>query len=982
MSSPCPPESFPMLIPEAVTSNSQTNPGGLFYTFAELEPSTEVINITHLEFGRATHRAAQILRPNREGSDGQVVAFIALSDTVLYHAILVGLITANLIPFPISPRNSAAAVVKLLRKTACHRLIATCVTLEPLISGIKEKINQLDPEFCLDIEEVPSLARVYPNLGFETPEWDFQPYAAYIRPSLDDICIYLHSSGSTGLPKAIGQTHRALMQWSSFAAVTEMRDYVPQPIGSMALPSFHVLGMYGQLLRPLYGGICAAVYPPVARSPNALPVFPSPDNILDHAQKTKCNGITVIPALLATWSNSPDAVAYLKNLHLVAWSGSSLPQRLGKFLFDAGIKLRVMYGATEFGAISTIVPLKGDEHEWEWLRFPESQVKLRWIPQGDGIFECQVLTWENHNVMVENLQDVKGYATSDLFINHPKKKHLWKIVGRIDDVIVHTSGEKTVPTPMEDIVMSSPFVTGAVMFGREREQTGILIETIPSLQIDVRDATQLTELRNKLWPMIEEANKIAPAFSRIFKEMIIATSVDKPFPRAGKGTVMRKAAISLHALEIEALYDTIETQMNITDTLKSPPTWETTAIQGWLLEIAADLSNGTKILAEFECHFLTTADPGCYAVFQRITVQRAADGVAQNLIYSYPTISQLSVFLNGLVVGKPNETGDPKLLIEKMVSTYISGLAPAVVSRRKANDPVVVVLTSSTGNLGSHVLVSLLNDDKVTKVYAFNRPSSPVGPTLAERHRIIFDDRGLDTALLASPKLTLVEGQIDWKNLGVKPDLYNEILHNTGLNVSCVRIGQVCGALPKGAWATSDWVPILVKTSIALGRLPLANGLVSWIDFETVAQALMDVAFSALKNSEHELYPALNLVHPRPVAWNFVMTTLRDTMKQTNGSTELQLVGFSDWCTELETSAASGQYPKDSERLPGLKLLGFFRHLVKVSVGHVDSEIEGRNFCMDKMQALSSALKEADSIRTENVEAWVRYWSLSGFISL
>ncbi|KAJ6534550.1 hypothetical protein B0H10DRAFT_1859289, partial [Mycena sp. CBHHK59/15] len=176
---------------------------------------------------------------------------------------------------------------------------------------------------------------------------------------------------------------------------------------------------------------------------------------------------------------------------------------------------------------------------------------------------------------------------------------------------------------------------------------------------------------------------------------------------------------------------------------------------------------------------------------------------------------------------------------------------------------------------------------------------------------------------------------------------------------------------------------ILVKTSIALGRLPLANGLVSWIDFETVAQALMDVAFSALKNSEHELYPALNLVHPRPVAWNFVMTTLRDTiMKQTNGSTELQLVRFSDWCTELETSAARGQYPKDSERLPGLKLLGFFRHLVKVSVGHVDSEIEGRNFCMDKMQALSSALKEADSIRTENVEAWVRYWSLSGFISL
>ena len=29
-------------------------------------------------------------------------------------------------------------------------------------------------------------------------------------------------------------------------------------------------------------------------------------------------------------------------------------------------------------------------------------------------------------------------------------------VGRVDDVIIHSSGEKTVPGPMEDIIMSSP----------------------------------------------------------------------------------------------------------------------------------------------------------------------------------------------------------------------------------------------------------------------------------------------------------------------------------------------------------------------------------------------------------------------------------------------------------------------------------------------------------------------------------------------
>jgi hypothetical protein len=66
----------------------------------------------------------------------------------------------------------------------------------------------------------------------------------------------------------------------------------------------------------------------------------------------------------------------------------------------------------------------------------------------------------------------RGYATSDLWERHPTKDYLWKLyvfhpavfssiiqpkfsVGRVDDVIIHSSGEKTVPAPMEDIILSS-----------------------------------------------------------------------------------------------------------------------------------------------------------------------------------------------------------------------------------------------------------------------------------------------------------------------------------------------------------------------------------------------------------------------------------------------------------------------------------------------------------------------------------------------
>lgn len=85
-----------MLIPDVISLNSKTNSSRPFYIYANLE-STEITTITNLEFGRATHRFAHLLRPNHEGPDGQVVALLALSDTVLYHAAVAGLMTASFI---------------------------------------------------------------------------------------------------------------------------------------------------------------------------------------------------------------------------------------------------------------------------------------------------------------------------------------------------------------------------------------------------------------------------------------------------------------------------------------------------------------------------------------------------------------------------------------------------------------------------------------------------------------------------------------------------------------------------------------------------------------------------------------------------------------------------------------------------------------------------------------------------------------------
>ncbi|KAJ7811481.1 hypothetical protein B0H14DRAFT_3755089 [Mycena olivaceomarginata] len=249
---------------------------------------------------------------------------------------------------------------------------------------------------------------------------------------------------------------------------------------------------------------------------------------------TKCRSLITVPVMLATWSKSSAVVKYLKTLDRILFAGRPLPQRIGDDPVKQRLRLMSAYGATEFGALLSLIPYEDDIKEWAWFRV-SPLVKVRWAPQGDGTFECQILAWENHTAMVDNLDDIKGYVTSDLCVNHPQKKHLWKLVGRLDEVITHSSGEKTVLGPMQDIIMSGPHITSAGMFGCER----------PQVKIDVHNVTQLAELRTNIWPIIEEANENAAAFSRIFKKMILIASSDKPLPRAGKGTIQSKAAINV-----------------------------------------------------------------------------------------------------------------------------------------------------------------------------------------------------------------------------------------------------------------------------------------------------------------------------------------------------------------------------------------------------------------------------------------------------
>lgn len=108
-------------------------------------------------------------------------------------------------------------MVNLLKKTDCHHLLATRITLQELLEGISVELQKEEPGYQLLVEEIPSLQEIYPNLGHEREDDPFVPCPSQKeRPALTDTAIYLHSSGSTGFPKAIPQTYEILIHWASF----------------------------------------------------------------------------------------------------------------------------------------------------------------------------------------------------------------------------------------------------------------------------------------------------------------------------------------------------------------------------------------------------------------------------------------------------------------------------------------------------------------------------------------------------------------------------------------------------------------------------------------------------------------------------------------------------------------------------------------------------------------------------------------------
>lgn len=366
-------------------------------------------------------------------------------------------------------------------------------------------------------------------------------------------------------------------------------------------------------------------------------------------------------------------------------------------------------------------------------------------------------------------------------MKHPTKPY-HKFIGRIDDVLVLANGEKYNPVGSESIINGHPLVRGALIVGMRKTQVALLVEKSENAPASDQ------EFIDAIWPAIEKANKSAPGHGQLFKGMIIIAKPDKPFPRAGKGTIQRARAVKMYESEIEDFYKAIES---------SSEAQEDRAPAAGMPVMKVPLESVQKFVQDHMSHILqgreiTPTEDFSVLGFDSLQTTELSNNIRSGLrpflqpkqleklnlrfIYENPTAEKLGAaiyeLMNSSATNGAEEAGTSQKNLDKvnaLIEKYTTNLpVKAPITVKCQGKDLHVVVTGSSGYLGQYIVLRLLQDPKVSKVICFNRSSD------AEAKYLSKGGPKLDTS-----RLEFLQVSFGAPNFGLPTAKYQELVDRT-----------------------------------------------------------------------------------------------------------------------------------------------------------------------------------------------------------
>ncbi|KAI0509753.1 hypothetical protein F5B22DRAFT_615931 [Xylaria bambusicola] len=680
-------------------------------------------HLSYHDLDNASSRAAWFIEQNLKGQDK---FFYMGSNDIRYVVwVLAAMKTRKCVVFP-SPGNSVSANAALFEKVGATTLFHAPEVgemLSPLLAATKATIT---PVVTLGYQELLSGEPVEP--------YSFEGTFDEVR---DIRFLGLHTSGTSGHPKPIYYTHLGATGMVAFldpevadqsaSGQTSLRKLLfGQTIGHF-FPLFHFGGIAPMLSNIQCDGSTAVLLYPGTR--------PAPGNVTTLLRVGNCTAAFLPPAILEPMVDHPPALEALSQLDIVAYSGGAVNPIRGQELAKHIKEFYPILASTETSPIHSRSP--GDSSRWNAFNFIDAGQRLEEV--APGFYELVIprtsLTEKSSAIFHTFPHLQTEYRTSDLFSPIDDKKEWWVYRGRADNWMTLSTGLKMDPTDAENIISSHPDVQGAIIAGAFRFQPCLLIE----LRQPPSDEAAQAKALDTLWSTIAKANEKAPKAGRIPRELVLFANESKPFLRASKGTIQRVLTIREYADEIDRLYASTEESL-LTSGLPSLESIEPESIITLLRAIFSQtLYDADTFLDADDDLFLRGLDSlGISIVLARLKAALRVNGVHDSkiqliknqIIYKGPTLRQMAGVISSILssTGSPDgsDTSSDQILLDQLLGTYEQKLQTIISSNSKNStgttpDGQTVVLTGSTGSVGSYILASLLARKDVKKIFCLNR---------------------------------------------------------------------------------------------------------------------------------------------------------------------------------------------------------------------------------------------------------------------
>jgi fatty-acyl-CoA synthase len=379
---------------------------------------------------------------------------------------------------------------------------------EALAQTVREKRGRLKVDVAMCSEEElpagsPPGVLAYENFIADASD-DASVYASFDERTAASLC---YTSGTTGNPKGVLSTHRALVLHAMTARTSDLFDLRPTSTACAVVPLCHAHGSWGLPFAAAITG-CALVLPGLQLDGASLA------ETINAQRITLANGVPTIWQGLITYLVATGQT--VQTLTRIVVAGSAPPPALVKSFEERyGVDVCHVWGMTETGPCGTSgAPLRGST----------ADALLKKAKQGHGIFGVQMrITNERHQhcpwgeehigaLQVRGPYVISGYFkqdgagsvdaegwfnTGDVASIDPEG--YLKIVDREKD-LVKSGGEWISSIDVENAAGSYPGVSEAAVIAITHDRWGErpLLLVVPAKGVELDEAGLLNFLGERL----------------------------------------------------------------------------------------------------------------------------------------------------------------------------------------------------------------------------------------------------------------------------------------------------------------------------------------------------------------------------------------------------------------------------------------------------------------------------------------------------